>query len=308
VRKLTDERLAIGALVAFSIWIFVALPLYYGPRDDVAPQKCSAKEIENYSFWEKTRCDPITYLTAWLVGFTGILAFSTIGLWWVTWRGSVRQSRDMRDTLDHARESLTAIERAFVAISELTVSTLSVRGVIADYRIQLNVVNSGRTPARNYRALANLVLLDNIPDDFRFADRSHDNLSKQVIGPQSRTYIQADVFIKDALAIFEKKKRALIYGWIEYDDIFPNSSTHRTEFCMEAEIYADPRETPTVIRGAALPIITLRPYGRYNGYDQDCLYRPGETPIAREGELPPPTPPPENPPATPAPVVTYTLG
>jgi hypothetical protein len=246
----------------------------------------------------------------WVVAdFTVVLAFSTVGLWVVTWQASVRQSSDMRDTLEHARESLTAIERAFVAVSDMVVSTISVRGRIADYRIHLNVINSGRTPARNYCALCNLVLFDKIPDDFRFADRTHDGLSKQVIGPQSRTYIQADVFIQDAIAIFEKKKRALIYGWIEYDDIFPGSSTHRTEFCMEAEIYADPRETPTVIRGTPLPIITARPYGRYNGNDQDCLYRPGEAPVAREGELPPPTPPPDNPPAaTPPPIVTYTLG
>jgi hypothetical protein len=308
VRKPTDGQLAIGALIAFAFWIFVALPLYYGSRDDAAPQKCSTNEIENHSFWEKARCDPVAYFTIWLVGFTGILAASTIGLWVVTWRGSVRQSRDMRDTLDHARESLTAIERAFIAISDLNVSTICLQGVVADYRLHFNIINSGRTPARGYTASGNLVVLDTIPDDFRFADRPHDKIPKQVIGPQSRTYLQLDLLIQDAIAIFEKKKRALIYGWIEYDDIFPGSPRHRTEFCMEVELFADPREIATVIRGTPLPIVTARPYGRYNGNDQDCLYRPGETPIAREGELPPPTQMPENPPMTPAPIVTYTLG
>jgi hypothetical protein len=104
--------------------------------------------------------------------------------------------------------------------------------------------------------------------------------------------MQVDLFIQDAVAVFEKKKRALIYGWIEYDDIFPNSPKRRTELCMEVEIFADPREIPNVIRGNPIPIITLRPYGPYNGYDEDCLYRPGETPLAAEGELPPLTPPP----------------
>jgi hypothetical protein len=71
----SDGTLAIGALIAFALWIFVALPLYYGPRDaNSATQKCPSRENENYAFWEKTRCDPITYFTLWLVGFTGVLA------------------------------------------------------------------------------------------------------------------------------------------------------------------------------------------------------------------------------------------
>ena len=70
MRKRTDGQLAIGALIAFAVWIFVALPLYYGPRDNFPASKCSAKEIEQYSFWEKARCDPIAYFTIWLVGFT----------------------------------------------------------------------------------------------------------------------------------------------------------------------------------------------------------------------------------------------
>jgi hypothetical protein len=125
MRKPTDGQLAIGALIAFAFWIFVALPLYYGQRDDAATHKCSAKEEKDYSFWEKARCDPVAYFTLWLVGFTGVLAVSTIGLWWVTWRGSVRQSRDMQATLDHSRESLLAIERAFVAFSHIDITTIS---------------------------------------------------------------------------------------------------------------------------------------------------------------------------------------
>jgi hypothetical protein len=114
VRKPTDGQLAIGALIAFALWIFVALPLYYGPRDDPAAYKCSTKENENYSFWEKARCDPVAYFTAWLVGFTGVLSISTIGLWWVTWQGSKQQSGDMRAALAHAEKALGTAERAFV--------------------------------------------------------------------------------------------------------------------------------------------------------------------------------------------------
>ena len=79
VRRPTDGQLAIGALIAAALWIFVVLPLYYGPRNNSAAYTCPTKESEKYSFWEKTRCDPIAYFTIWLVGFTEVLAFSTIG-------------------------------------------------------------------------------------------------------------------------------------------------------------------------------------------------------------------------------------
>jgi hypothetical protein len=294
MRKPTDGQLAIGALIAFAFWIFVALPLYYGQRDDAATHKCSAKEEKDYSFWEKARCDPVAYFTLWLVGFTGVLAVSTIGLWWVTWRGSVRQSRDMQATLDHSRESLLAIERAFVAFSHIDITTISQHNIIIDYRFRLHITNSGRTAARNYAAQVNLALFDTIPNEFRFADRLHDEPAKSVIGPQTRTFLQVDFFIQDALATFEKKKIPLIWGWIEYDDIFPNSPRRRTEFCMIVEVFADPRHTPQVLQGNAVSILSARPWERYNGHDDDCLYRPGETPIATEGELLPLTPPPEN--------------
>jgi hypothetical protein len=137
MRKLTDERLAIGALIAFAFWIFVALPLIYGPRDDSAPHKCSAKEIENYDFWEKTRCDPVAYFTIWLVSFTGALAISTIGLWIVTWRSGVNQRRDTR-----------ILERAYLAVEPASIKPFIYDTKMLGYSTYRNV---GHLTARNVR-------------------------------------------------------------------------------------------------------------------------------------------------------------
>jgi hypothetical protein len=307
LRRFRLPEMVLGFLISTVLWVTVAIiyPKYYDAEAEAtksAPQVATEtsvnERIANYS-------EALDWLTAFLVA-------ANIALWWTTWRGSVRQSRDMRATLDHARESLTAIERAFVAISDTGVSTISIRGVIADYRIHINVTNSGRTPARNYCARVNLAVFDQIPENFRFPDRPiEDQTARNVIGPQSRTYLQIDLFIQDAVALHQKRKRALIYGWLEYEDIFPGSPKRRTEFCLEPEVFADPREIPQIIRAGSMeiPILILRPYGgRYNGYDDDCLYRPGETPVAADGELPPLTPPPENPPVNPGPKITYTLG
>jgi hypothetical protein len=98
VRKPSEGTVAIGGLIVFAVWLFVALPFLIIPNQtpgrDQTTNKCSAEQSKNHGFWEKTDCDPVAYFTLWLVGFTGVLAVSTIGLWIVTWRSGVRQTRD----------------------------------------------------------------------------------------------------------------------------------------------------------------------------------------------------------------------
>jgi hypothetical protein len=98
VRKPSDESVALYASIFFAFWLFVVLPfLYTVPRYDRQHEnvagKCSPEQSQHHGFWEKTDCDPVAYFTLWLVGFTGVLAVSTIGLWIVTWR-SVQLARD----------------------------------------------------------------------------------------------------------------------------------------------------------------------------------------------------------------------
>jgi hypothetical protein len=156
VRKLTDGRMAIGALAAFAFWIFVALPLYYGPRDDSAAHKCSAQEEKNYGFWEKARCDPVAYFTAWLVGFTGVLAVSTIGLWVVTWQSGKRQSRDMEAAVGETRRIGEAQVRAYVDIVSADIFLIGFAGALYRGRpeaqpiLKIVATNTGQSPARNF--------------------------------------------------------------------------------------------------------------------------------------------------------------
>jgi hypothetical protein len=281
------------------------------------------REDEGTEFWPaflglrlKITDSLIAVFTLGLLIFTGLLWRSTDKLW----LAGEKQIAVTKDSVDVARlaaltseRALTVVERAFLAISDLNVSTIGQHGKIVDYRININVINSGRTPARNYISLVNLVVFDgDIPQDFRFPDRSHDDIlgSGTTIGPQSRTYFQIDFFIQDAIDVFEGRKQALIYGWLEYDDIFSDSARHRTEFCIRLYVYADPRHTFQVISGQAPPILSLIAYHRYNGHDDDCMYRTGQTPVAGEGELPPLTqapvvePPPGFQPPPPFPSIT----
>src|ERR1700693_2571114 len=80
-----------------------------------------------------------------------------------------------------------------------------------------------------------------IPDGFRFADYPGGRCTPSVIGPRSETYIPVNIAIQDAIAAHERRKRILVYGWLEYNDIFEGSRRHRTEFCYEFEFFTDPR-------------------------------------------------------------------
>src|ERR1700704_4662056 len=72
---LTVAVFAMGMLFASS---FVPQPERRAEQH--TPADNPAKESVKHGFWEKTADDPVAYFTLWLVGFTGVLAVSTIGL------------------------------------------------------------------------------------------------------------------------------------------------------------------------------------------------------------------------------------
>lgn len=292
-------RLSVGFVIATVFWIGVlGWQAAYAPTEiekrqcEEGARKGNFKSEECKTLWERTTTDPVAFFTFWLVIATGALgALAIVQIRFLvsadkTARSSARAAERAAITAERA---LTVVERAFIMISDMNVVTMAQYGTIIDHRISINVLNSGRTPARNYLSNVNLVVIDDLPDNFRFPDRLHDKPTASVVGPQSRTYFQVDFFIQDALATFEKRKKTFIYGWVEYDDLFPHSARHRTEFCLSVEVFADPRVMPEIVEGKPVPVLTVRPHGRYNAYDEDCLYRPGQTPVAEEGELPDPT-------------------
>ena len=79
------------------------------------------------SVWEAlvSPSDPLVFLNLCLVLVTGALAASTFGLWIVTAKAGKRQSSDMERSIMIAERALTDVERAFVAVRELSVTTIT---------------------------------------------------------------------------------------------------------------------------------------------------------------------------------------
>jgi hypothetical protein len=68
----------------------------------------------------------------WVIAdFTVVLAFSTIGLWIVTWRSGVRQSRDMEGAIAAAlaaneigQKNMITDQRAWVTVGDLKIEAI----------------------------------------------------------------------------------------------------------------------------------------------------------------------------------------
>jgi hypothetical protein len=176
-------------------------------------------------------------------------------------RGTLRATKvaanAARDNAKVAVNTMEHTQRAYVFIKELFTVVKQAEGA-GDIRIVLE--NTGETPVRkmicnyNYRCFPG-----DIPSDFDYPDT--DPPLYGVIG--RKTILDVRVLIP--FSAFEntrtKTQRLYIYGWVDYNDVFPNTSRHRTESCYEVVISED--------RGFKYNI-----YGNYNGTDDECSRKP----------------------------------
>jgi hypothetical protein len=111
----------------------------------------------------------------WVIAdFTAVLAFSTICLWLVTWRASVRQSRDMEASIGVGeaanrlnREIAIASRRAWVTIEDVKLihpTKFAEDGIL--FRVQLTTRNLGQTPATNVEVALESYFAENKLENF----------------------------------------------------------------------------------------------------------------------------------------------
>jgi hypothetical protein len=156
------ERLhTIAVYIAFVFltgWLLVG-SLHSPPASEVRHDQPSTEETgknakghQRETFWQRTFNDPTAFFTLWVAAFTGILSFSTIGLWSVTKiaaNAALRQANVMI-----AVEAPMPLILAFniVQYSQIpgeTVVADPYRGPIQpNCRILFCIENKGRTPLR----------------------------------------------------------------------------------------------------------------------------------------------------------------
>jgi hypothetical protein len=279
------------ALAAIAAFIYMAFSIEIRPQPayphNPAPENASdaKRNTENdqrnnaKSLWEGliSSNDPLVFLNLCLVTVTGALAFSTFGLWVVTWLGSRRQSSDMQKSIKIAERALISVERAFVFVKGYAqLPQIGHDGGVREWAIMPVLHNSGSTPTRHMLTHVSIEIRDHdLPDDFDFPDKWPDGEADELknalafIGPKADIWMPAlAVHVVDLDKINSGRKKVYLYGWIEYDDVFPDTERHRTEFCMEIIRVAADYTTP-----ASAPIV-MRHYKKHNGADDECFRQP----------------------------------
>jgi len=130
------------------------------------------------------------------------------------------------------------------------------------YRFSVILKNGGVTPAVNARINISCEKFNGrIAENFAFP--SSQLFGNALIGPQviwhSPSVTVGATELQDPAVPAER----YLWGWIEYDDIFPGSIRHRTEFCFQIIFERLPPTNEGWIR--------FEPYSRFNAADSDCL-------------------------------------
>jgi hypothetical protein len=277
-----------GFLIATVFWIVVlGWQAAYAPTEMEkqqcyeAAQKSSHKSEECKTLWERTTSDPVAFFTFWLVISTIGLGISTVMLWLAgekqfrhARRTSIVQSRDMQDSIEVARRAAIATENAFTLTERAFVFVRDARIEIHKDPMSRQIVafagkivweNSGDTPTKNLRIHTNLRLFSTLlPGNFDFPDVNPTRAS-MLIGPKAAASTMPLVILAHQLKdVRDGIAHLYMYGWAEYNDIFPGTKRHRTEFCHKWLISGD--ITATESFGAQFIW-----HDRYNGADDDCI-------------------------------------
>ena len=245
-----------------------------------------------------------------ITGLAGVVvAVFTGTLWWVTWSMVSIANQQRSDMLRSvaaseksaiaASQSANLAERALIEIERALIVGLKVETVglqrnqnVIGYRLIFIFINSGRTVAKSIASCANFTLFDRdtIPSGFTYPDRIPSLRGHGVLGPSVVMPVPVDVAIQDIVDIHNTRKTGLLYGWVEYNDIFSATTRRRTEFCVKVEVTGDPYFVTDQLGGPS--IFDFATYGPYNATDKQCFHEPGKVPIATPGELSVPTQPP----------------
>ena len=211
------------------------------------------KSDNRKSLWERITDDAVAFVTLCLVAVTGVLAFSTVGLWIVTAHASKRQSKDMKASIDKLGEAAEISQKQFLISARQTdiiekqhaigrmqfISThrplLRVRYFrridISDLKVRINftIINVGSSQANLLGSYGRLGFFarDNLPPPFYEG-------APEVIEPRKFEPGATD----EGIILHTRDPNVAsilhVYGILVYEDIFNNTRT--TAFCRRYNV------------------------------------------------------------------------
>jgi hypothetical protein len=157
----------------------------------------------------------------------------------------------MRESNRISRESLQSVQRAFVAfktINQVRSFYKAGKENVHFWRLTVAFENSGATTAVRAVNVATTNSLESEPDETQFQKMSRDVLSEEPIPAKGLSFIKFHPILEkelfgrelpdgDPLSLIgysaeNGKLKRYIWGWVAYEDIFNNTKTHLTEYCV----------------------------------------------------------------------------
>jgi hypothetical protein len=268
-----------AASIAIAVLVFIAaLASWSGTQPASAPIAIEEKaddKIARYSEW-------LAILTG------GLVLVSAVQIWFLTLAdrtaqktagAALKAAEATESSVEIAKSALRDTERPFVYLKTVEVLTergpsttgyIDPQGTIGQIKGKITGCtftpvwgNSGRTPARRILTYSNIKKFGpQLPAIINFDE---DVVQSGVLGPNTEMYtIGSKIDGDDYWKLLDNETAMLIMGWADYDDVFPGTSRHRTEFCLQIKI----------LRGDEGIRVVLPTYSRLNGFDDECQNKP----------------------------------
>jgi hypothetical protein len=144
--------------------------------------------------------------------------------------------------LAEIRDGLYAGNRAFVFVKKTEAQFIGEKSThtITKWKFFAHWENGGNTPTKNMRNCVNYALSENPIDlGFEFPDFGDQPDGRTMIGP--RSFMRSspfDISLDHLQKVKNGEAHAYIWGWADYNDVFPNTPRHRSEFCVKIVVIA----------------------------------------------------------------------
>jgi hypothetical protein len=172
--------------------------------------------------------------------------------------------------LKDIRDAMFISNRAFVFLKKIEWRFLGQKSThtIVSWTFTPQWENGGNTPTKYTANRINYVAVDRAVDStFEWPDVGDLEVGHTMIGPKAIMHgAQLDITVDVLDKIKAQELHAYIWGWVEYNDVFPRTPRHRSEFCVEIIVNGDVRTENCQF--------FFRQQGRHNGFDDECLHEP----------------------------------
>lgn len=173
--------------------------------------------------------------------------------------------------LAEIRDALYRSNRAFVFVKNIEAHFICQKSThaITHWRFYARWENGGNSPTKNMRNRINYALSEQAFDlGYGFPDVGDQlNAGSTMLGPKAIMHSPIiDVPVEHLQKVKTGEAHAYLWGWADYNDVFPNTARHRSEFSVKIVINGDALEENCQF--------SFQQVERFNGFDDECLRGP----------------------------------